>query len=101
MLLQIPGMGTLMVVPIEVTGLMMVILSASIPVWLVDSMLRQVIVAHHSSPLCCPSHFGSLQISLLFLNSLPIYPWLVCSLVSEPIDAFSYSSLAAHNYYNY
>jgi hypothetical protein len=66
MLLQILGMGTLMVVPLEVIDLMMVILSSSIPVWLVDSMLRQDIVAHHSSPLCCPSHFGSLQISLLF-----------------------------------
>jgi hypothetical protein len=40
MLLQILGMGTLMVVPLEVTGLMMVILSSSIPIWLVDSMLR-------------------------------------------------------------
>jgi hypothetical protein len=90
-------MGTLMVVPLEVIGLMMVILSSSIPIWLVDSMLRQIVVAHQSSPLCCPSHFGSLQISLLFLNSSPIHPWLVCSLVSEPIDTFFCSSLAAHN----
>jgi hypothetical protein len=96
MLLQIPGMGTLIVVPLEVIGLMMVILSSSIPVWLVDSMLRRVVVAHHSSPLCCP-YFGSHQISLLFLNSSPIYPWLVCSLIGKPIDAFSCSSLDAHN----
>jgi hypothetical protein len=40
MLLQIPGMGTLMVVTLEVTSLMTVILSSSIPIWLVDSMLR-------------------------------------------------------------
>jgi hypothetical protein len=97
MLLQIPGMGTLMVVPLEVIGLMMVILSSSTPVWLVDSMLRLVVVVHHSSPLCLPSHFGNLQISLLFLNSSPIHPWLIYSLVGEPIDAFSCSSLAAHN----
>jgi hypothetical protein len=97
MILQIPGMVTLMVVPLEVTSLMMVILSSSIPVWLVDSMFRQVVVAHQSSPLCCPSYFSSLQISLLFLNSSPIHPWLICSLVSVPIDAFSCSSLAAHN----
>jgi hypothetical protein len=90
-------METLTVVPLEVIGLMMVILSSSIPIWLVDSMLRQIVVAHHSSPLCYPSHFGSLQISLLFLNSSSIHPWLVCSLVGEPIDAFSYSSLAPHN----
>jgi hypothetical protein len=76
---------------------MMLILFSSIPIWLVDSMLRQIVMAHHSSPLCCPSHFGSLQISLLFLNSPSIHPWLVCSLIYEPIDAFSYSSLAAHN----
>jgi hypothetical protein len=97
MLLQILGMGTLMVFPLEVIGLMMVILSSFIPVWLADSMLRQVVVAHHSSPLCCPSHFGSLQISLLFLNSSSIHPWLVCPLIGEPIDTFSCSSLAAYN----